>query len=273
MHVPADAMVIRGLGALDIMNDSFKRKSGQAGQGRIRVSLLTAVMVLAATAAHAADTLTDDEIARLQFGKALAYAEAIDAYCFPDWHYVTADLAAAAIAELGLQNKPFVELDQTLDVASHLKSDQSACEPAKAFVKRVAATIPKIQPRMDATLAVLKKQEAQREAARTSAARIAQCSDVVARVKEFLAAHWSLANGNYADELPRCIIDLSAMPEAEALLADAKTVLPQMTESIKARSAKDSAVLEPGEVDPKRAIADWCAKQSEKTALCDDAAK
>ena len=62
------------------------------------------------------------------------------------------------------------------------------------------------------------------------------------------------------------------MPEAGALLTDAKTVLPQLTESIKARSAKDGAVSEQGEVDPKRAIADWCAKQSEKTALCDETA-
>ena len=62
------------------------------------------------------------------------------------------------------------------------------------------------------------------------------------------------------------------MPEAAALLSDAKTVLPEMTESIKARSAKDGAAVGQSEVDPKRAIADWCAKQSEKTALCDEPA-
>lgn len=239
----------------------------------MKANLLTAAIVLAATAAHAADMLTDEEIARLQFGKALAYAQAIDVHCFPDWHYVTADLAAAAIAEAGLQKKSIVESDETQDATSHLERDQSACEPAKAFVDRVVAAIPEIQPRMDATLAALKKQEAQREAAQASAARIAQCSDVVDRVTKFLVAHWSLANGGYAEDLPRCIADLSAMPGAGALLADAKAVLPQMTQSIEARSAKDHAVSELGDVDPKRTIADWCAKQSEKTALCDDAAK
>ena len=59
-----------------------------------------------------------------------------------------------------------------------------------------------MRPRMDATLAALKKEEAERNAAQARAARIAQCSDIVARVKEFLAAHWSLANGIYAEECP-----------------------------------------------------------------------
>ena len=234
----------------------------------MKANLLTAVIALAATAVHADNTLTKDEIGRLPFIRALAYAEAIDAHCFPDWHYVTADLAAAAVTQAGLQNKPLVESGQTLEAANQLKRDHSACEPAKAFVDSVAASIPEMRPRMDTTLAALKKEEAERNAAQARAARIAQCSDVVARVKEFLAAHWSLANGGYAEELPRCIADLSAMPEAGALLTDAKTVLPQMTESIKARSAKDRAV-DQGEVDPKRVIADWCAKQSDKTVLCD----
>ena len=208
----------------------------------MKANLFTAVIAVAATAANAGDMMTKDEIAKLPFVRALAYAEAIDAYCFPDWHYVTADLAAAAVTQAGLQNKPFIESGQTLAAANQLKRDHSACEPAKAFVDSVAASIPEMRPRMDATLAALKKEEAERNAAQARAARIAQCSDIVARVKEFLAAHWSLANGSYAEELPRCIADLSAMPEAGALLTDAKTVLPQMTESIKARSAKDGAV-------------------------------
>jgi hypothetical protein len=86
-------------------------------------------------------------------------------------------------------------------------------------------------------------------------------------VKAFLAAHWSLANVSYEEELPRCVADLAAMPEAGALLAEARTLLPQ----IKAKSTKDSAAPEQGEIDPKRVIADWCAKQTEKTALCDEA--
>jgi hypothetical protein len=234
----------------------------------MKANLFAAVIALTASTADAADMMTQDEIARLPFVKALAYAEAIDAYCFPDWHYVTADLAAAAVTQAGLQDKPFVEPDQALEAASQLKRDRSACAPAKALVDSAAASIPAMRPRMDATLAALKKAEAERNAAEARAARIAQCSYVVARVKEFLGAHWSLANGGYAEELPSCIADLAAMPEAAALLADAKTVLPEVAGSIKAQSAKDRAV-DQAEVDPKRIIADWCAKQSEKTALCD----
>ena len=79
--------------------------------------------------------------------------------------------------------------------ASLLKADRSACEPAKAFVDGVTATIPEMQPKMDATLAALEKEEARRDAAQARAARIAQCGHVVATVKAFLAAKWSLANG------------------------------------------------------------------------------
>ena len=169
----------------------------------MRAKLFAAFIALTASAANAADMMTQDEIAKLPFVRALAYAEAIDAYCFPDWHYVTADLAAAAIAQAELQNKPFVEPDPALEAASLLKRDHSACEAAKAYVNVAAASIPAMRPRMDATLAALKKAEAERNTAQARAARIAQCSDVVARVKEFLAAHWSLANGGYAEELPQ----------------------------------------------------------------------
>ena len=235
----------------------------------MKANLFAAVIALAASAADAADMMTKDEIARLPFVRALAYAEAIDAYCFPDWHTVTADLAAAAVTQAGLQDKPFVEPGQTLEAADLLKRDRSACGPAKAFVDKVAATIPAMRPRMNATLAALKKAEAERNAAEARAARIAQCSDVVARVKEFLAAHWSLANGGYADELPRCIADLAAMPEAAGSADRCQDGAAEMTASIKAQSAKDGAAVEQGEVDPKRVIADWCAKQSAKTGLCD----
>ena len=238
----------------------------------MKATLLTAAIALAGTEALAADTLTRDEIAKLPFMTALAYAEAIDAYCLPEWHYASTALAAAAITQADLQDKSYFGAEQTRE-ASRLKADRSACEPAKAFVDRVTATIPEMQPKMDATLAALKKEEAQRDAAQARAARIAQCGHVVAMVKAFLAAKWSLANGGYEEELPRCIADLAAMPEAGALLAEAKTLLPQMTERIKVQPGKDRAVPEQSEVDPKRIIADWCAKQTEKTALCDEAAK
>ena len=99
-----------------------------------------------------------------------------------------------------------------------------------------------------------------------------QCGHVVAVVRIFLTARWSLAHGGYEEELPRCIADLAAMPEAGALHgpgqhAKAKTLLPQMNERIHGQPAKDRTV---GEVDPKRIIADWCAKQTEKTALCEE---
>ena len=87
-----------------------------------------------------------------------------------------------------------------------------------------------------------------------------------AMVKAFLAARWPLADGGYEEELPRCIADLAAMPDVSDLLAEAKTLLPQLLERIEAQPTKDRAA---GEVDPKRIIADWCARQTEKTALCD----
>jgi hypothetical protein len=234
--------------------------------------LLTAAIALTFTEAQAAEALTRDEIARLQFISALAYAEAVDAYCLRDWHYASTDLAAAAMTQADLQDKSYSGVEQTRE-ASRLKADLSACEAARAFVDRVTATIPEMQPKMDATLTALKKERAQREAAQARAARIAQCGHVVAMVKAFLAAKWSLADGGYQEELPRCIADLAATPEAGALLAEAKILLPQMTERIKVQSGEDRAVPEHREVDPKQVIADWCAKQTEKTALCDEGAK
>jgi hypothetical protein len=46
-----------------------------------------------------------------------------------------------------------------------------------------------------------------------------------------------------------------------------------MTERIKMQSGKDRARAEQGDVDPKQIIADWCAMQTQKTALCEEAAK
>ena len=233
----------------------------------MRATLLTAAIALATAEALAADMLTKDEIAKLPFMAALAYAEAIDAYCLRDWHYASTGLAAAAITQADLQDKPYSGVEQTRE---DLKADKLACEPAKAFVDRVTATIPEMQPKMDATLAALKKERAQRDAAQARAERIAQCDHVVAVAKAFLAAKWSLADGGYEEELPRCITDLTAMPEAGALLAEAKILLPQIAERIEAQPAKDHAEED---VDPKRIIADWCAKQTEKTALCEEAPK
>ena len=237
----------------------------------MKVTLLIATIALVGPKALAADTLTSDEIAKLPFVTAFAYAEAIDAFCLPEWHYASLALAAAAITQADLQDKSYVGAEQTAE-ASLLKTDRSACEPAKAFVDGVTATIPEMQPKMDATRAVIEKQEARRDAAQARAARIAQCGHLVATVKAFLAAKWSLPN-DYAEELPRCIADLAAMPEAAALLADAKTLLPQMIERIKMQPGKDGADAEQGDVNSKQIIADWCAKQTQKTALCEEAAK
>jgi hypothetical protein len=238
----------------------------------MKATLLTAAIALTFTEAQAADALTSDEIAKLPFMTALAYAEAIDTYCLRDWHYASTALAAAAMTQADIQDKLYSGVEQTRE-AGRLKADKSACEPAKAFVDRVTATIPAMQPKMEATLASLKKEEAQRDAAQARAARIAQCDHVVAMVKVFLEAKWSLVNGGYEEELPRCIADLAAMPEAGALLTEAKTLLPQMTERIKAQLGMDRAVPEQSEPDPKAIIADWCAKQTEKTALCGGGAK
>jgi hypothetical protein len=237
----------------------------------MKVTLLIAAIALVGTKALAADTLTRDEIAKLPFMAAFAYAEAIDAYCLPEWHYASTALAAAATTQADLQNKSFVGAEQMRE-ASLLKSDRSACEPAKAFVDRITATIPQMQLKMDAALAALKKEEAERDAAQATTARIAQCRHVVATVSAFLAAKWSLAN-DYEEELPRCITDLAAMPGAGALLAEAKTLLPQMTERIKMQSGKDHTQADQGDVDSKQRIADWCARQTQKTALCEEAAK
>jgi hypothetical protein len=236
----------------------------------MKTTLFTVAVVLVAGKAMAADALTRDEIEKLPFMAALAYAEAIDAYCLPEWHYASTALAAAATAQAGLQNKPYIGDDQTRE-ASLLKGDKSACEPAKAFVDKVTATIPEIQPRMDATLAAIKKEQAERDAVQARAKRIAECGHVVATVKVFLATGWSLANGGYEEELPRCIAELAAMPEADKLLAEAKTVLPQMTERLKVQSSADRNEAEQG--DPQKIISDWCAKQTQKTAMCDETTK
>jgi hypothetical protein len=238
----------------------------------MKATLLTAAIALAATEALAADTLTKDEIAALPFMAALAYAEAIDAYCVRDRHYGSTALAAAAITQADLQDRSYFGAEQTRE-ASRLKDDKSACEPAKGFVDTVTATIPVMQPKMDATLAVMEKEKAQRDAAQTRAMRIEQCGHVVAVVKIFLTQRWSLGNAGYEEELRRCVTDLTAMPEAAALLAEARTLLPQMTERIKAQSGRSGGEAEQGEVDPKQVIAEWCAKQTVKTALCDEAAK
>jgi hypothetical protein len=228
---------------------------------------LAKVVALAATQALAEDTLTAEEVAKLPFMAAFAYAEAIDAYCLPEWHYASTALAAAAITQADLQNKSHVSAEQTLE-ASRLKADRSACEPAMAFVDDVTATIPEMQPKMDATLTVLENERAQRDAAEARTERIAQCDHLVATVKAFLEAKWSLSNSGYEEELTRCVADLAAMPEAGSAVDEAKALLPQVTERIKLQSPKDRTTSEQGEVDPKSIIADWCAKQTEKTALC-----
>ena len=79
----------------------------------MKATLLTAAIGLGAAEALAADTLTRDEIAKLPFMTAFAYAEAIDAYCLPEWHYASTALAAAAITQADLQDKSYVGAEQT----------------------------------------------------------------------------------------------------------------------------------------------------------------
>ena len=159
----------------------------------MKAHMFTAVIWLGAAEAVAGELLTGDEIARLPFMTAFAYAEAIDTFCLPEWHYASTALATAAITQADLQDKSYVGAGQTAE-ASLLRADWSACEPAKAFVDGVTATLPEMQPRMDATLAAIEKQEARHDAIRAGGARIAQCGHVVATVKAFLQAKWSLAN-------------------------------------------------------------------------------
>ena len=159
----------------------------------MKAHVSTAVIWLGAAEAVAGELLTGDEIARLPFMTAFAYAEAIDTFCLPEWHYASTALATAAITQADLQDKSHVGAGQTAE-ASLLRADWSACEPAKAFVDGVTATLPEMQPRMDATLAAIEKEEARHDAIRAGGARIAQCGHVVATVKAFLQAKWSLAN-------------------------------------------------------------------------------
>jgi len=231
----------------------------------MKMMLLAAAIALVGTKAPAAETLTSDEIARLPFMTAFAYAEAVDTFCLPEWHYASTALATAAITQADLQDKSYFEAEQTAE-ASLLQNDRSACQPAKAFVNEVSATIPEMQPKMNATLAVMEKEEARRDAVMTRRARLAQCGHVVATVKAFLEAKWSLTD-DYQQELSRCIVDLAAIPEAALLLADAKTLLPQMNERMKMQSAKDGVMAEQSDADRKQIIADWCAKQTQKNRL------
>ena len=75
--------------------------------------------------------------------------------------------------------------------------------------------------------------------------------------------------GRLRGRIARCITDLSAMPEAGALLSEAKILLPQIAELIEAQAAKDHAEED---VDPKR-IADWSPSRRKRTALCEEAPK
>ena len=234
-------------------------------------ALLATAFGLAAAQLSAADALTTDEITKLPFMSAFAYAEAIDAYCLPDWHYASMALAVAAITQANLQDKSHLGAEETRE-AYLLRRDRSACEVAKAFVDRVSATIPEMQPRMDTSLALHGDAEAKRDTRRARAALIEQCRHVVATVKAFLAAKWPLGDGGYEEELPRCIAKLAAMPEARSVRDEAKGLLPQLTERIRLQSPKDRIKPEQGEVNSKRIIADWCTKQTEKTALCEETA-
>ena len=99
----------------------------------MKAHMFTAVIWLGAAEAVAGELLTGDEIARLPFMTAFAYAEAIDTFCLPEWHYASTALAAAAITQADLQDKSYVGAGQTAE-ASLLRADRSACEPAKAFV-------------------------------------------------------------------------------------------------------------------------------------------
>src|SRR5262245_10329053 len=74
----------------------------------MKATLFTAVVALAAGETVAADALTRDEIEKLPFMTALAYAEAIDAYCLPVSRYASTALMVAANAQADLQNKLFV---------------------------------------------------------------------------------------------------------------------------------------------------------------------
>jgi hypothetical protein len=235
----------------------------------MKTALLATAVWVAAGQSLAADALSADEIAKLPFMSAFAYAEAIDAYCLPDWHYASTALAVAAITQANLQDKSYLGAEETVE-ATLLRRDRSACQVAKAYVDKVSATIADMQPRMETSLALHGNEEARRDARRTRAALIEQCRHVVATVKAFLVAKWPLGDGGYEEELPRCIAGLAAMPEAGSLLGEAKALLPQLTERIRLQSPKDRITAEEGEVDPQRIIADWCSRQTVKTALCDE---
>src|SRR5262245_58627595 len=136
----------------------------------------TSVFVVAVTLAAeglTANVMTRDEIDMLPFMTALAYAEAIDAYCLPQWHYASLALTTAATMQADLRNKSHLGIEPTRD-ASRLQSDRSACVPAMAFVDKVTGTIPDLQPRMEATLAALEQDETRRSADRARADRIDQ---------------------------------------------------------------------------------------------------
>jgi hypothetical protein len=233
----------------------------------MKAPLFTAVILLAAGKALAGEILTGDEIAKLPFMTAFAYAEAIDTFCLPEWHYASTALAAAAVTQADLQDKSYVGAAETAE-ARLLRADRSACDPAKAFVDGVTATIPKMQPKMDATLALIEKEEARREATRARGARIAQCGHVVATVKAFLKAKWSLEN-DYEKELSSCISDLGALPEAGPLLSEAQTLLPQMTERMRIQSGSNARQAGQSAIEQKQILDDWCAKQTRQASLCD----
>ena len=159
----------------------------------MKAHMFTAVIWLGAAEAVAGELLTEDEIAQAAVHDGLRI-------CRGHRHLLSPGVALRQHRSRNggyhagrPQDKSYVGAGQTAE-ASLLRADWSACEPAKAFVDGVTATLPEMQPRMDATLAAIEKEEARHDAIRAGGARIAQCGHVVATVKAFLQAKWSLSN-------------------------------------------------------------------------------
>jgi hypothetical protein len=116
------------------------------------IAAAIAVASIVPTHATAVEPLTQAEIRALPFSKAVAYAGAVDAYCFPLREYNVWSLTEAhqvQIELLGYDNNIWHLINEA---HSHLKGDQAACERAMVFVDRIVGQLPVLKPRMDLTL-------------------------------------------------------------------------------------------------------------------------
>jgi hypothetical protein len=142
---------------------------------------LTALLAVIAGSAQA-----KDDWHQLPYERAYAYAYAADQYCFLGEEISNAHLLVAALTQHRLRSstssRPLPSLDEKMeDAAEHLRSDQSACAPAVAFINRAKTNAAEDIVRMDLAIAVQKNQATEAEAKRIADDKAARAAELAKR--------------------------------------------------------------------------------------------